>query len=345
VNDRENTVSLVLEGCRGILGLGLAPLENWRALESIDLLGTGADEEPAPFLAILNSMIPHNLFDVRLRQVSEQTTSGYLPYFMWNLRNAKQKQMIETRALCSACNLPVMEQSRQMVPSFVGKPTMCCVGCKKNFCQRPSCPMAVFECACACLSCVDCDIAAQCHGCRRTIFGDCSPSLQCDKCEKTFCDDCDGIFSCDLCSGGYTCQDCGTLPSEICENNCKFCSDCQDEARCAHCNSQFCVECKVGIRQCQLCTNCYCNDPACLDRIEFCFICQADTCKDCREMEHCAACNNSFCKNHTYLVDCESCNTRHCRGCALCSLCEKGVCFLGCSCSMEEKSTKRAKLS
>jgi|Transcript_14521 hypothetical protein len=41
-------------------------VRNLRVLEQIDLAGTGADQNPAPFISILRTMIPHALNEVRL---------------------------------------------------------------------------------------------------------------------------------------------------------------------------------------------------------------------------------------------------------------------------------------
>lgn len=87
-----------------------------------------------------------------------QTKSDFVTHFMRRLRSARQKEMIENQTLCSACQEPVMDPSRQMIPGYNGAPTMRCVKCMKPFCRKPSCPMSVFECGCACLHCADCNV-------------------------------------------------------------------------------------------------------------------------------------------------------------------------------------------
>lgn len=179
VNARDVTEMLGLQACSEIRGLGLTPLQNSRVLKSIDLLGTGADRDPAPFISILYTMVPYNLFDVRLRQASDRNAGDHLVYFMRNLRRAKRKQMIEQETPCDCCSLPVMEQSRQMVPRGRGDPSMCCAWCGKYFCGRGSCPMPVSECGCACLFCKDCDVTRRCQSCKCIRCQDCGPITGC----------------------------------------------------------------------------------------------------------------------------------------------------------------------
>jgi len=264
---------------------------------------------------------------------------------MRNLGEAKHFQAKEEGTLCSSCQKPVADSSRQIVPSFHGMREMRCLYCHEDFCRRASCPTDVRECE-VCLEtvCKDCEISAQCNDCGQTYCHVlCGMLVECIKCGKISCENCYSISDCCYCEVNV-CQDCGHA-SDVCEGpDCFFCDDCF-EGNCKICGDCMCCKC-YEVTQCKLCLKTLCRKPTCQDHAAMCGACEQVYCEDCTVMENCGGCNKSFCQRHEKLVDCSECDMRHCRACEhveRCRYCDK-ACFEECTC-FDKKAAKRAKTS
>ena len=163
VNAGEVTKILNLRGCRKLRGTGLMPLQDSRVLETIDLWLTGAVRDPVPFLSILRWSIPFNLIDVRLLAVGEGFKSDAFRDFISSLREAQSMRARVQGTVCASCQQPVWERAKQTIPFRHGIPMSCCLQCKKMFCRRASCPMAVREChVCLLTFCEECNVVSLC---------------------------------------------------------------------------------------------------------------------------------------------------------------------------------------
>lgn len=139
------------------------PLRHSRVLEGVNLIGTGANENPTPFLWNLRPLIHHKLFCVRLPEACMQNPSESILEFMGSLREAKLEQARDQGTRCDCCNAPVMEETRQLVPNKFGVPQMQCFWCYRRFCRRGSCSAGVREChRCGEAYCEECEVAYPC---------------------------------------------------------------------------------------------------------------------------------------------------------------------------------------
>ena len=141
VNAHQVTVNLDLSGCTRIRGNGLAPLRNSRVLETVTLLDTTSiQQNPMPALWILRTMFPYNLAVVRIqggdKTTSKSTCCGVSQSFTRN----KVATSHGTSDNMHACQELVMEESRQVIPSFHGVPSTLCFQCDLHYCRRASCP-------------------------------------------------------------------------------------------------------------------------------------------------------------------------------------------------------------
>jgi len=97
---RNVTRKLNLESCSDIYGSGLAPLRHSRVLEQVVLRGTFAKYRPDPFLWILLTMFPYELFEVSLDyQVTGYHTSSFPYYFFDQLTRNETRTRQGTRHL------------------------------------------------------------------------------------------------------------------------------------------------------------------------------------------------------------------------------------------------------
>lgn len=345
VNAREVTTFLYLCGCAKIEGQGLTPLQFSRVLRGVNLLGTGADEHPTPFLWTLRTMLPFNLFDVPILGVTRDDPLECALDFERNLREVRATQAKEQRSLCESCQEPVLERSRSLVPGFFGIPMMQCCECEKFFCRRVSCPMDFRDCHnCGKAFCKECDIVGQCRTCGLSYCSNCHSMDECNDCGRSCCEDCEGIRKCDNCQE-FVCEDCGKSP-DVCTNGCFLCSDCKIPESCNACKGQFCKKCTSGSKKCSRCSESYCGKTLCLENVGKCTACDALFCKHCKELEHCSLCEKRFCKGHKRFVDCTECETRHCRACGNKNQCKwcATACFEECLCD-EQRPAKRTKLA
>ena len=209
VNAREVTKSLDLQSCNRISGSGLMPLRNSRVLERVDLRGTAAEQNPTPFLSILNCSIPYKLVDVTLNPYSVGFKNKFAIDFMRQLRQVKLLQAQENMTVCSCCEQVVVQDSRNIVPNFYGVPLMHCLECKQDYCRRASCDMDVRECqTCAQTFCKECNIVFQCHYCGKSYCDDVCVLMDiCIKCHKICCDHCAEIRCCSHCQKKQLCRD------------------------------------------------------------------------------------------------------------------------------------------
>jgi len=265
VNAREVAKYIDLQGCTKIQGSGLAPIRNSLVFESLNMEGTDIESNPVPVLWILRSVIPHKFFVLLLSADCISYPSDALLDFMRYLRLAKLEQAQEQRIKCSCCQLPVMEESRQIVPNVVGALSVQCYVCDEYFCRRGSCPMDVKECCeCKDVCCMDCELAkVQCHSCGNSYCKPCCGGLlHCVECDKYCCDDCKGVEECSHCDDGLWCKDCAKTLPLMCVNGFRLCKGCWESGRCNECSEFACVACFVP-RKCGGCSKKYCTKPSC----------------------------------------------------------------------------------
>jgi hypothetical protein len=99
------TWQIVMIGCCSIHGPGLTPLRNSRVLEQIDLAGTGADQNPVPFISVLRNMIPHALNEVRLSDECKMNFSQEVSDFS-TVCEYQQGRNFTTLLLVQSSNCP-----------------------------------------------------------------------------------------------------------------------------------------------------------------------------------------------------------------------------------------------
>ena len=228
VNAREATTNLDLSGCQQIRGSGLAPLRNSRILGTITLLDTAVKDNPTPVQWILRTMFSYNLFVVRVDGGGRSNPDERIVAFLRNLRDVKAQQAQENRTLCSTCNSPVLEPSRNIVPTFSGARSMQCFQCDQHFCRRANCPTDVKECQhCGECSCQDCGGRFKCHYCGLTHCFICRDMSWCDECNNYCCKDCSRIYN----GEDELCGDCGKTPA-VCTNECFLCTTCCELGTC-----------------------------------------------------------------------------------------------------------------
>lgn len=351
VNAKEITRYLNLLECTAVRGPGLMCLRNSQVLQHVGLVETGADENPAPFLSILRTVVPFRLCSVQVSAALMRNPSDAVVEFFRSLREVKLEQAISRRTLCDSCNLPVAESSRLIIPNSFGVSLFHCILCNKSLCKRTSCPLGLLECqACGVSHCSECNVSAQCYSCGRTYCCDCATAFYCGQCDKSYCNKCDVYYDQETfyCANAscrnIICKACAKSP-ETCSNECLLCQKCIELGSCFHCKESYCVICEEHKSQCQVCCKNYCGKRTCRAMGNACGGCKHVFCIECKEMEHCRTCNKDFCKDHNRLVDCKACGTCHCRPCGheACALCA-ALCFDGCVCN-KIKPTKRARLS
>lgn len=265
VNARDVTTVLHLGGCSRFRGTGLEPLRGSRVLERIYLWGTVAEETPGPAISVLETMISHRLCTVMFSHVPLPEDDVLLNFFA-RLRNARFQDAIRNKVLCTSCQQPVMEQSRQLVQHIWGI-NILCFGCNKPYCRRAFCEMDVKEChGCSELFCADCHLAKQCFRCGHSYCIDCNCFEECLKCKRSYCGPCrteDFMMNCQGCRK-TVCKEC-LASREACQNNgCLLCNDCYTYQTCSVCGSQKCNRCECdSISLCKRCLKWYCTRWEC----------------------------------------------------------------------------------
>ena len=233
VDARLVTENLSLVDCVKIRGTGLAPLRYSRVLEYIDVTGCNHQNEDdlAATVRILRTMIPYKLFGVIFDP--EEKHSKAHNRFRRDLRAAKLKQAQDQNVLCSECQYPVSDPSRQLVARETGLPSTRCSGCRSHFCRASSCSVAIFDCAeCGDASCEKCDLVERCCKCNESFCERCSCLEDCDACGEAYCLNCSSFKMC-FCCGELQCQRCDDEE--------------HDETTlwpCFRCHKFFCRECR-----------------------------------------------------------------------------------------------------
>lgn len=230
VNGKEVTKYLDLLDCSEVRGSGLACLRHSKTLESIHVAGTGAGENPTPFLSTLRTMIPFNLFSVIFAVETMVNPSESVAEFFHSLRQVTYERALQNLKLCNCCNLPIAERSQQLVPSCFGVPMFHCMECEKSFCKRRSCPMGLRECHdCALSGCDSCFTVSQCYNCGHNYCADCRLVYSCNNCPKTYCASCGPeedrrqTFKCyNQNCRTIVCKSCAKSP-DACSNGCLLC--------------------------------------------------------------------------------------------------------------------------
>lgn len=164
VNAKQVTKELYLCGCHAVRdGHAIKPLRFSRVLEKISLWNTGAKNNMSSFLWVLQTLLPYKFYDLLVEYtLFEKDGANKDEYvdFLWKLREAKQEQAQET--LCSTCDQPVMDPSRQVIPNEFGFPETHCKGCSKSFCKQANCSTCFRECEhCHESYCDDCKVVFQ----------------------------------------------------------------------------------------------------------------------------------------------------------------------------------------
>lgn len=349
VNAREVTKNLNLEDCYEIRGNGILPMQGSRVLESVTISNTKASANPAPFLSVLRTCDPYRLMNVSMDEASLKCDNAQ--EFLYHLRRVKSLQAQEQGLLCASCHEPVADPSRQVIPGTNGVPLLHCRGCKKDFCRRGCCPVALRECNyCGDTACSTCGTVAQCEYCGKGFCdNDCSSIQVCTKCKKISCFECyddDSVMVCCFICDDLVCNDCKRRP-EACQSEfCALCDDCWKNEPCSVCGDNVC-QCNYGSR-CGGCSRVVCrkDDCYCHQTIQICWapVCLKAACLDCETLDECSGCNKNFCKLHKRLVDCIQCSMRHCRACAHVKRCDKcdRACYEGCVC-LDSRPSKKAK--
>ncbi len=345
VNAREITKALNLSFLSNIHGQGLAPLRYSRVLERIDIVGTGAENNPMPILQTLRTMIPYALHEVILSVMVEGNEAEKQVFydFFRTLREVRLEQAKEIH--CSSCNLPIAEETQQLVLNKFGNSSIRCFQCNQNFCKRASCPQSFHQCqVCTESFCGDCNYSFQCYTCGSNQCKDCRVGDSCDECSQYKCEKCEEMENCECCRRSL-CNDCRPRRGECGHSRCK---SCDDNGLCGICGIHHCTKC-VCVYTCSGCSKRICEKSSCREHAKSCKACVATFCDYCKVFEQCNQCGQIFCNDHNRFVDCKSCKSRHCRPCgrrkAGCHLC--GVaCYEDCACGNgENPAAKRAKLS
>lgn len=311
-------------------------------MEYVRLEGTGAHENPTPFLSVLSTMLPHALREVLFEKDCMEGNKELVAVFRHNLRQLGREKAQHVN--CDRCKIPVAEATQQLVPNQFGLPSVRCLKCKKNYCKRASCPMSMHEC-CTCFFsfCSRCNYCHQCFGCGSSYCKRCQADRRCVDCRRLNCNGCNGLFRCASCES-VICTDCSSHGGIDCA--CLLCKTCFSSGLCSKCDRRVCLACNVT-EKCSNCDSRYCKSVTCREEMKKCEGCGESFCVECKELEYCFMCNSNFCKEHNRMVDCKSWKLRHCRPCGhdrkRCSLC--GVpCFEDCVCDKDEKlpTAKRA---
>lgn len=355
VNAVDVTQTLDLQGCWKLEGSGFIPFPESRSLEYVNLRSTIMGTNPVPVIWILRTMISHELWLVAFPdECTKDPPNEHVVDFMRDLRRAKYEQAKANDTPCSSCKQQVVDNARQLIPSFFGMNPTRCIACEKHYCRQGTCSIDIRECSvCTETYCEKCARLKRCHYCSKSYcyyFGgdvDCGDILVCDDCEKCCCRNCSMMPRCDNCNDGV-CNECSaSRVQENCVNGCIMCQHCLASGRCANCSETFCLKCNAEYDFCEICSKKYCPKIDCLRNVTECGACEDTYCKDCGEFEHCLGCDLSYCKKHDRFVDCDACEMRHCRNCKhsreRCFLCGK-ACFEGCSCN-DESPFKKAKIA
>ena len=358
VDARHVTENLTLNYFDKIRGRGLAPLRYSRVLEYIDMRGCNNQNEDdlAATLRILQTMIHHKLFEVKF-SLGQIRISSVCKRFRCDLRAAKLKQAHDQNVLCSECQHPVSDPSRQLATRETSFPSIRCPGCKSHFCGASSCSVSISDCTmCGDASCDKCDLVGRCCECNKSFCGRCSHLENCDTCGEAYCSDCRSFIMC-FCCGELRCERCDNdnfWPCIRCHEwfcrECRnvnfcviceglFCEECFEVEHCDLCNGTFCIDCRevvfLGCCEEMVCTGCFqaqqCD--ACFGNfctLEKCGTCKKSFCDKCRDLQHCGVCHESFCNDDCAFVDhCEQCKTCLCDGCEVvlrCAWCGKASC-------------------
>lgn len=348
---------LDLTGCQIVVGSGLLCLEDSQELESISLLRTMVDEEPAIAFKTLWTMFPYKLSVILLDwNVLSESANPY-PYrdFLKQFAIAKHERALIHKTRCDCCSEALVYSQRVMGPHQYDPLVLTCFGCGKHFCRRPSCPMALRECStwCGMVSCNDCNLVQECKFCGRSECSLCNDwgNGRCADCNGLFCsaddDACwtENTTSCHYCTKRI-CKTCAGSP-DSCTNECSLCKSCRELEACSHLSDGFCVGCAENFKHCKECAKVFCgDDDACRAMTNTCGACKIMRCTNCVEMEHCSGCEQDFCPKHYRLVDCDTCGASHCRGCGVKNSCYncQSPCYEGCTCD-SGRPKKIARLS
>ena len=276
VDARHVTENLSLFCCEEIQGTGLAPLRHSRVLEYIDLRGCNHQNEDdlAVTVQILRTMIPYKLFWVNFSL--NETNSKAHNRFRCDLRAARLKQAHDQNVLCSECQTPVSDPSRQLVARDTGMPPTRCGDCRAHFCRLESCSVAVTDCtACGDSSCDKCNRIENCDTCNRALCERCSNIFACDDCKEACCFDCRLSGMCSYCYK-LLCERCNIIQGSpiLCCSTCYefFCIDCRKVDLCVMCNDgTMCKEC-AGMKSCDHCGGMFCGNCREVNFIEGCSV-------------------------------------------------------------------------
>jgi hypothetical protein len=82
-------------------------------MEYVRLEGTGAHENPTPFLSVLSTMLPHALREVLFEKDCMEGNKELVAVFLHNLRKLGREKAQHVN--CDGCKIPVAEATQQLV--------------------------------------------------------------------------------------------------------------------------------------------------------------------------------------------------------------------------------------
>jgi hypothetical protein len=191
VNAKTVTKSLNVDLCTELIGTGLEPLKESATLEKI-IMRLVRMREDVFIPALRTIMIPFKLKQVFYRPENYAALQGTAPSgftnFLWDLRGARLQGAREAKLTCSACNMSVVNDARQVVPNGCGVSPTCCGTCSRHFCRQVHCPMGVTDCDfCGDTSCDECSKVTRCPACLGYCCDECEPIVSCNFCSNVSC--------------------------------------------------------------------------------------------------------------------------------------------------------------
>ncbi len=280
--DCMNTVGkLILTYCINITGVGLAPIQNSKIIQQIDMSMAGNNQSPLIYsepslstdavIPILYGMInqdgcalKHVEFPMKWRQALPPTP----PRALLNLFVAQYNQYLTSRidVPCAECNATSIEEGWMDVSAYNhASQKYTCYSCLGHYCESPRyCSLCTKLLCDNCQGMDQCDICHNiycvectegrfkgCSICRSVVCKECSYSGHCFGCDKDFCDnDCITRYDCSTCGKGF-CSDCQDTFWKACEYcNANFCNECNDMngsvTNGVDCDKPYCGTCRVG---------------------------------------------------------------------------------------------------
>lgn len=325
------TERLILFGCRGLDGSGIAPLAGSTILEELDLRFCGGKHTERDVIpdantigSVLLSMPPFvaKRYDDAVAKF-EGPGVKTIRMDSYDLSNTIRMRKVRLESLQKMISLS------DCLGCSLARDAHCC-DCEKSL--KLCLDTSNGEDNSALESLSRRARESVCFSCKDVVCGrneQCRSIICCGDCQKQECTECTSMQTCRSCQDQYCCRAMRSCPE--CRN--VQCVVCHSEApegvatrRCAECEDIRCTMCRP-YDQCTQCKKQFCAGQ---HDVRLCDCCEGRYCLGCRDMEFCGGCQFLFCEpcGDDEVRECGKCDVSRCMECmaTLCDECSKWFC-------------------